>query len=93
MTASGTMVPDEAIAGCGRPDAGSAGPDSRPHPVSLAVGSTWSARASGPGWRRHPSAHPPPTPLVPLTDGWPGAIVRRLDEDAEGADGPPAREA
>lgn len=93
VTASGTVVPDGAIDvmwGAGRRP-WLAGPDTRPHPVSLATGSIVVGVRLRPGLAPAllggPATEAADT-LVPLADVWPAALVRRLDEELEAADGP-----
>ncbi|MEZ5411872.1 MAG: DUF6597 domain-containing transcriptional factor [Acidimicrobiales bacterium] len=97
VTASGIVVPDGAIDVMWAPGRRPwlAGPDSRPHPVSLAAAGSMVV-----GARLRPGLAPallgaPATAatdtLLPLSDLWPAAVVRRLDEELEGPTGRPGR--
>lgn len=90
---SGTVVPDGAIDVMWAPGRSPwlAGPDTRPHPVSLAAASMVVGVRLRPGLAPALLGAPATAAvdtLVPLADIWPAATVRRLDEELAAAGGP-----
>lgn len=92
VTGGGTVVPDGAIDVMWAPGFRPwlAGPDTRPHRVSLAAASTVVGVRLRPGLAPAllgaPATEAVDT-LVPLVDIWPAATVRRLDEELAAAGG------
>jgi len=93
VTASGIVAPDGAIDVMWAPGRRPwlAGPDTRPHPVSLAAGTFVVGvrlRAGlAPALLGAPATAAADT-LVPLADIWPAALVRRLEDELGGAGDP-----
>ncbi len=92
VTGNGTVVPDGAIDVMWAPGHRPwlAGPDTRPHPVSLAAASVVGVRLRpglAPALLGAPATEAADT-LVPLVDIWPAATICRLHEALALADGP-----
>ena len=92
VTGGGTVVPDGAIDVMWAPGHRPwlAGPDTRPHPVSMAAGSVVVGVRLRPGLAPAvlgaPATEAADT-LVPLADVWPSAVVSRLDDQLGSASG------